>query len=61
MRKFRDITKSIQMVALSNISELKDIINSRFIAITPFLTFFNIEHYSECVNMQMYCNAYKYR
>ncbi len=50
--KFRDITKSIQMVALSNISELKDIINSRFIAITPFLSFFNVEFYSECASMK---------
>lgn len=50
--KFRDITKSIQIVALSNIAELKDVINSRFLAITPFLSFFNVEHYSECVDME---------
>ncbi len=50
--KFRDITKSIQIVALSNISELKDNLANRFIALTPFLSFFNVEHYSECVNMQ---------
>ena len=46
--KYKDITKSIQLVALSNIAELKDQINSRFLAITPFLVFFNVESYSEC-------------
>ncbi len=46
--KFRDITKSIQLVALSNIAELKDNIASRFLAITPFLVFFDVELYSEC-------------
>lgn len=45
--KFRDITKSIQLVALSNIAELKNNIASRFLAITPFLVFFNVESYSE--------------
>ena len=43
--KFRDITKSIQLVALSNIAELKDNIASRFLAITPFLVFFDVELY----------------
>jgi F-type H+-transporting ATPase subunit gamma len=46
--KYKDITKSIQLVALSNIAELKDQINSRFLSITPFLVFFNVESYSEC-------------
>jgi F-type H+-transporting ATPase subunit gamma len=50
--KFRDITKSIQIVALSNISELKENIANRFLALTPFLSFFNIKHYAECENMQ---------
>lgn len=50
--KFRDITKSIQIVALSNIAELKDNISNRFLALTPFLTFFNVKHYTECENMQ---------
>jgi F-type H+-transporting ATPase subunit gamma len=49
--KFRDITKSIQLVALSNIAELKDNIASRFLAITPFLAFFDVESYSECKYM----------
>jgi F-type H+-transporting ATPase subunit gamma len=49
--KFRDITKSIQLVALSNIAELKDNLSSRFLAITPFLVFFNVESYSECKYM----------
>lgn len=50
--KFRDLTKTIQIVALSNISELKENISNRFLALTPFLSFFNVEHYSECENMQ---------
>ncbi|MDF2698984.1 MAG: hypothetical protein K0Q49_540 [Haloplasmataceae bacterium] len=49
--KFRDITKSIQLVALSNIAELRDNISSRFLAITPFLVFFNVDLYSECKYM----------
>jgi F-type H+-transporting ATPase subunit gamma len=49
--KFKDITKSIQLVALSNIAELKENLNSRFLAITPFLVFFNVESYSECKYM----------
>ena len=50
--KFRDLTKTIQIVALSNISELKENISNRFLALTPFLSFFNIQHYAECENMQ---------
>jgi len=49
--KFRDITKSIQLVALSNIAELKDTIASRFLSITPFLVFFDVELYAECKYM----------
>jgi F-type H+-transporting ATPase subunit gamma len=49
--KFKDLTKSIQLVALSNIAELKDNLSSRFLAITPFLVFFNVESYSECKYM----------
>src|SRR6478609_8337433 len=49
--KYKDITKSIQLVALSNIAELKEQINSRFLSITPFLAFFNVEAYSECKSL----------
>jgi len=50
--KFRDITKSIQLVALSNIAELKENIARRFLAIAPFISFFNTALYKKCIDLE---------
>jgi F-type H+-transporting ATPase subunit gamma len=50
--KFRDITKSIQMVALSNIAELKENIANRFLAIAPFTSFFHVPLYKKCIDLE---------